>query len=72
MNDISKIRMAKNELNRSLNMDILRKNEQFSKEINELILKTPTGDLRNTYTNLNILFESMKGDYESLIKLHQI
>ena len=64
--------MAKNELNRSLNMDILRKNEQFSKEINELILKTPTGDLRNTYTNLNILFESMKGDYESLIKLHQI
>ena len=29
MNDISKIRMAKNELNRSLNMDILRKNEPY-------------------------------------------
>lgn len=28
----------------------------FSKKINKLIEQTPTGDLRNEYTDLNILF----------------
>lgn len=72
MNNIGEIRIAKNNLNRSLNMNILNNNNSFEEKLDKLILKTPTGDLRNIYTELNILYETIKGDYETLIKLHQI
>lgn len=30
--------------------------KEFQKIINQLISETPTGELRNTYTDLNVLF----------------
>jgi len=72
MKTVSEIRSAKNAVNRTLFYNKSEKEGQFRKEINELILKTPTGQLRDTYTNLNILVLSMINDYEDLIKLHQI
>lgn len=72
MKTVSEIRLAKNEINRSLFFKVNNNSDLFKHKMNELISKTPTGDLRNTYTELNILFQNIESDYESLIKLYQI
>lgn len=41
----------------------------FRNRINKLINSTPTGDLRNEYTDLNILFERIMIDQDELQKL---
>lgn len=72
METVSKIRMAKNEVNRTLLCNVTNNSTLFHEKISELISKTPTGNLRNTYTELNILFQNIESNYENLIKLYQI
>lgn len=42
---------------------------QFKNKINNLISQTPTGDLRNELTELNILFESLNNQYTIIERL---
>lgn len=72
METVNEIRTAKNKVNRTLFYNVTNNSTLFNEKINELISKTPTGDLRNTYTELNILFQNIESDYENLIELNQI
>ncbi len=51
-----------------VNSELYTQVNQFRSKISLLIAKTPTSELRNEYTDINILFEQILDNYSFLLK----
>ena len=62
MNDVQEILNLKSHINgleQALNRKRVKLSTDFQKQLDDLILKTPSGELRDKLTDLNILFGSI-------------
>jgi hypothetical protein len=66
---VRNLQIAIKDLKRELLVDLYDKDKKFNDYINKLINNTPSGQIRNSLTNINILHQELMRIYDDLLTL---